>query len=221
VTQTLRRSFPSPDHPPQSWIRIVWSGEVDAHSVQPLLETLRRACEREPLVLEVDLGGVTFLDCAGLRPLEEAHERLLDRMRLFDPSPAVTRLLGVLGLMDMFIIVGPVHTTSPPEQLSSQSGPDARGQRTGAPLAAESGLRVSPDERATIEQAKGLLMAVNGCDAPSAWEILRGQAKTHDVGIRVMARMLVDHAPSGLNPASDTVAEDVLAELARSGPPAG
>lgn len=168
MTQSLRLTPPNPDLAPQSWIRLVWSGEVDAYSVQPLLAVLRTACEREPVMLEVDLGGVTFLDCAGLRPLVEAHARLLDRMRLFDPSPAVIRLLDVLGLLSMFIIVGPVHTTSRSEQPSRQPGPATRAQRTGAPPPAPSALHLSHDERVMIEQAKGLLMAVNGCDATSA-----------------------------------------------------
>lgn len=221
MTQILGTSPPSPDLPPQSWVRLVWSGEVDAYSVQPLLDVLRRAWEQEPVVLEVDLGGVTFLDSAGLGPLVEAHARMGDRMRLFDPSSAVTRLLDALGLLDSFVIVGPVHTTSLSEQRSWQVDPATGEQRTSVPPASASGLHLSLDERATIEQAKGLLMAVNGCDASSAWEMLRGHAEAHDVRIRVMARMLVDQAPSGLTPTSETIAQDVIAELARSGPPAG
>ena len=221
MTQIVPPTAPVPDLPPQGWIRLVWSGEVDTYSVQPLLRTLRRAWEQEPVLLEVDLGGVTFLDCGGLRPLIQTHERLMDRMRLFDPSPAVTRLLGVLGLVDMFIIVGPIHAPSPAQQRSRSSDPGTPGPRTGAPLSAAAGLHLLQFERATIEQAKGLLMAVNGCDAPSAWEILRGHAKAYDVPVPVMAKRLVDHAPSAPPPASETAAEDVIAELARSAPPEG
>ncbi len=184
----------SRDPPGDRRIRLVWSGDIDAFTAPAFASSLRQAWEQDPLALEVDLSGVTFLDCAGLRPLVEAHARLLDRMWLVCPSPAVTRLLDILRLGDMFLVVD-----------ADAAGP---------------ALVPSVGDRTTIEQAKGLLMAVHGCDASEAWELLRGHATAYRVRIHVMAGLLVDHAPNGLPPTSVTVLEDVIAELARAGPPA-
>lgn len=207
--------------PPQPWIRLVWSGDIDAFSVRPLASGLRDARELDPLILEVDLAGVTFMDSFGVRPLVETHARLPHRMRLFDPSPAVTRLLRILDLEDMFLVVGPIPARSAAKALTWQAVPDVGGQGADVLAAAESGLALSVSDRVTIEQAKGLLMAVHGCDASSAWELLRGHAKAHDVRIRVMAGMLVDNAPKAAHHTPETVMEDVMAERARAGPPAG
>ena len=191
---TLVTDEPSAQQP---WSRLVWTGDLDATSAPPLAADLRRAWELDPLVLEVDLAGVTSMDTAGLRPLVEAHARLLDRLRLFDPPQAVTRVLALHGLEDMFLVVGPLPAVPATEPL---------------PL--------SDAGRVRIEQAKGLLMAVHGCDAPSAWTILRSHARAHAVRVDVMAGLLVDHAPGAMPPSSETVLDDVLAERARAGSPA-
>ena len=179
------------------WIRLVWAGDVDALSVRPLASSLREASALDPLVLEVDLSGVTSIDSSGVRPLVDAHARLLHRLRLFDPSPAVSRLLQVLGLHEMFVVVGPITAGS-------------RAERP--PL--------SSSDWVTIEQAQGLLMAVHGCDASSAWRILCRHAETHDLPVHDMAGLLVAHAPGALPPTSEMVVDDVMAERARAGSPA-
>lgn len=73
------------------------SGDLDAASAPYLRAALRQVC-REGAWVDVDLSGITFLDCAGLRPLTEAHQLLDDRFAVIFPSPAVTRLYGLLRL---------------------------------------------------------------------------------------------------------------------------
>ena len=217
------------DTPPpavQRWTRVAWVGEIDGYSVEPLAWTVRDVCDHEVSLLEVDLSGVTFMDCAGLSPLVVAHARLLDRIRLFAPSPPVTRLLDALDLDRLFVVVGPLGAAPGPHAGPAEpSGPTADVDRGANDL-----VRAIPrslTDRATIEQAKGLLMGVHGCDAAAAWHLLRSTARTQGVRIRVMAKMLVDDATSGPyadpghperipGPADD--ADDVRAEFARSGP---
>ena len=210
----------------QRWTRVAWAGEIDGYSVEPLASTVREVCECEISLLEVDLSGVTFMDCAGLSPLVAAHARLLDRIRLFAPSPPVTRLLDALDLDRLFVVVGPLGIGPGPNSGPAElSGPQEDVDRDAGDL-----VRAIPrslTDRATIEQAKGLLMGVHGCDAAAAWHLLRSTARTQGVRIRVMAKMLVDDATAGPSaapghperaPGLADDADDVRAEFARSGP---
>ena len=75
-------------------------GELDLETAS----TLERVLERlicGPLALEIDLSGVTFADCAGLRPIRQALRQgsySLTRVRLSGGAPAVQRVLELTGL---------------------------------------------------------------------------------------------------------------------------
>ena len=233
MAEPARLTLISGDPPLRPWIRLLWSGDVDAYTVRPLAAELRDSWAVDPLVLEVDLAGVTFMDTAGIRPLVEAHAHLLHRMRLFDPAPAVTRLLELLGLYDMFIVVRPVPA-GPSAQAEPHPAPDlvlppgaavVRGKRPLTPSVDGDGLPWAHVDHVVVEQAKGLLMATHGCDEVSAWDILCIQAETHGIPTHAMARLLVAHAPSAVPGPSHAGVErvdaaDVMAERARAGPPA-
>ena len=49
-----------------------------------------------PLV--VDLAGVTFMDCAGMRPLLAARRRLGDDLQLRNVPPRIERLFRLAGV---------------------------------------------------------------------------------------------------------------------------
>ena len=86
---------------------LVVSGEVDLATVPELRRRLGGATTRAP-ELTVDLSAVTFIDCAGLRPLLEARKRQRvdgGRLVLRSPSWAVVRLLRFTGLLAAFTVV--------------------------------------------------------------------------------------------------------------------
>ena len=56
------------------------------------------------------------------------------------------------------------------------------------------GLNEAMKNRAVIEQAKGMLMAAEGCDEDAAFEILVKASQRENVKLRDVARRLVDHA---------------------------
>ena len=210
----------------QRWTRVTWAGEIDGYSVEPRASAVRDVCDRGVSLLEVDLSGVTFMDCAGLSPLVTAHARLLDRIRLFAPSPPVTRLLDALDLDRLFVVVGLLGVAPGPHAgpAESSASPGDADPTSGTLVRA---IPRTLTDRATIEQAKGLLMGAHGCDAAAAWQLLRSTARTQGVRIRVMAKMLVDDATAGPSldpghperaPGPDDDADDVRAEFARSGP---
>ena len=91
------------------------TGEVDIASVPELRRHLRQAStESRGRDLVVDLSAVTFMDCAGLRPLLEARftqEASGGRLVLREAPSSVTRLLHLTGLLGLFAVV---DATSPP-----------------------------------------------------------------------------------------------------------
>jgi anti-anti-sigma factor len=72
------------------------SGELDL-STAPQLRDALLPMVRTGGDLVVDLSGVAFIDCAGLRPLLRAGWELKGRGRLIlmAPSPRASRLLGL------------------------------------------------------------------------------------------------------------------------------
>ena len=89
--------------------RVVVTGEVDIAEEGPLRDRLSWAAKRaEGTKLVVDVRGVSFMDCAGLRVLLEAHQQVEGaggRLVLAGPSPAVSRLLGWTGLSEVLRVI--------------------------------------------------------------------------------------------------------------------
>jgi len=81
-------------------------GEVDlatAHELHDRLLQVLRA--HAPAVLDVDLAGVSFLDCTGISALVAVRHAAVDagrQMRVTHPQPIVRRVLEVTGLLGVF-----------------------------------------------------------------------------------------------------------------------
>jgi anti-sigma B factor antagonist len=81
-------------------------GELDLATGDGLRERLAEALGAHPAVT-VDLSGVEFIDCSGLRALTAARRharRSGSRLVLSRPSPAVRRLLDLTRLAEHFEI---------------------------------------------------------------------------------------------------------------------
>lgn len=87
------------------------AGELDLYNADEVRRALLDASAREPNVLVVDLGEVTFIDSTALGVLIEAHSRMADRQgfRLAAPGVETRRALEVSGLDRHFL----VHDTVP------------------------------------------------------------------------------------------------------------
>jgi anti-anti-sigma factor len=102
------------------------AGELDIDTAAGLRRTLADAGRDPDRDVVVDLSGVTFVDCAGLRPLLEARTRLRERLWLRSPPRPVTLLLGHTGLLDTFQILGSASTrTAAPGPRGSHADVDA------------------------------------------------------------------------------------------------
>lgn len=91
-----------------SEVVLIVTGDLDLATAPGLRALLVAVPDDVPRVV-VDLGGVEYLGCAGLRPLLEARRRFGDRLRLRRVGPAVLRLLELCDLSTSFVIVPAVR----------------------------------------------------------------------------------------------------------------
>ncbi|MEU1474716.1 anti-sigma factor antagonist [Streptomyces sp. NPDC001668] len=76
-------------------------GEIDIAAAEELLPHLDRVTRRPGARLVIDLSGVEFFDCSGLRLLYRARSRVLDNngsLLLVCTHPLTLRIIRVTGL---------------------------------------------------------------------------------------------------------------------------
>jgi anti-anti-sigma factor len=106
-TGTLRLRVGAPDGLP----RLAVEGELDLSSVSALEEAVADALggAEDGGVVELDLGGVTFMDSTGLRGLLTARQRAEAagrRLRVVAATPAVRRVLELTHTAELFELDG-------------------------------------------------------------------------------------------------------------------
>jgi anti-sigma B factor antagonist len=93
-------------HGRQSVLRLL--GELDLSNKDLLRDAISGALEHGPRVLVLDLSGLSFMDCGGLRVLVQTHKHLAeDQRQLFvaGSRPMVRRLIRITGL-DAYLRLG-------------------------------------------------------------------------------------------------------------------
>jgi anti-anti-sigma factor len=107
-------SFPSP-----GTTRLTVAGEIDLASAPTVrMRLLAVLSDHRPTIIEVDLGGVAFLDCSGIGMLVDVRNAAVRSECLVwicraQPMPAA--ILDLVGLLESF--TEPV----PPSQLEARS----------------------------------------------------------------------------------------------------
>src|SRR5690349_19076218 len=85
---------------------VVWaSGDVDTNVAETFQDMMLSVMRRQGPSLLLDLSGVSFMDCAGLRALLLTQRRAGMRggsVSLIAESPAVRRIIDLLGVRDVF-----------------------------------------------------------------------------------------------------------------------
>ena len=82
-------------------VRIAVAGELDLSSALPFDEEIRRAEERQPKTLVIDLSGLRFLDSTGLRLIMSAQARARKRgirLAVVEGGDAVKRIFRLAGV---------------------------------------------------------------------------------------------------------------------------
>jgi GAF domain-containing protein len=144
--------------------------------------------------------------------MEQAEERYVPDLRSDDRWPAVAERAAELGLRCMLAVpllvdgrcLGALTVSSPdPDGLDAADRELARRLATPAATTLANGrayqrvsrlaaqLEEALDSRATIERAKGILMAREGYDADVAFERLRRASQQHNRKLRDVARAVV------------------------------
>jgi anti-anti-sigma factor len=91
-------------------------GEVDLATAHLLRDGLLNVLREQALaIVDVDLAGVTFLDCTGISALlvvRNAAVHTGGQMRVSHPQPILRRVLDVTGLLG--ILTAPIDQPQPP-----------------------------------------------------------------------------------------------------------
>jgi two-component system, response regulator / RNA-binding antiterminator len=162
--------------------------------VRGCTETLARTLEHLPAGIgwvDMDMGGVVFMDTAGLQFLD-----VLDAYGRRNGVPVRTsgwngqprRVLELAGLDTD----DPLSPTAP--TLSSGSGVTAasavaleRAEQLGVLREEVEQLRRAIVSRPVIDQARGVLMATHACTSDEAWTILRETSQHSNTKLRTVA----------------------------------
>ncbi|MEU2420027.1 STAS domain-containing protein [Streptomyces sp. NPDC007851] len=86
-------------------MRVTFRGELDLLSGSRLRGRLSEALAASSSGLDLHLSGLSFCDCAGLGVLLELRRQALGEGKtvvIQDTSPAVDRLLDLIGAQDLF-----------------------------------------------------------------------------------------------------------------------
>jgi anti-sigma B factor antagonist len=86
------------------------SGELDIATVELLERALLEVEQADTAMIVLDLSGLSFIDSTGLRLVLDVNERCggsADRLRVIAGSPAVERLLDIVGLRERLPLIAP------------------------------------------------------------------------------------------------------------------
>ena len=85
------------------------SGDIDTNAAEAFQDMMLAVMRRHNPLLLLDLSGIPFMDCAGLRALLLTRRRAGLRggsVSLIAESPAVRRIIDLLGVRDVFPVRG-------------------------------------------------------------------------------------------------------------------
>ncbi|MEV4233049.1 ANTAR domain-containing protein [Streptomyces bobili] len=196
-------------------------GELDLECAGQLEHALRAALAAAVGAVELDLGGVTFCDCATLNVLLQLRERGLRQGRpvvIRSAAPVVERLLDLTGTAALF-----VGTDPDPHRDDDAPDPEPPGDggREMDPRVEVVQLRRAMQTRPVIDLARGILMASFALSAQDAWRVLVDASQHTNTKLHHLADDVVG-AVQG-DPPPEAVQEQVAAAVARirSASPAG
>ncbi|MGQ4385229.1 ANTAR domain-containing protein [Streptomyces sp. SAS_270] len=175
------------------------SGELDLDSDQALQQTLSDALNHDSDGLELDLAGVDFRDCSALTALLHVRRRAHETAESLTPragSPAADSPLGLAHTLPHFTVDAagpPAHPATTARPTPAQPAPTA--DSAGEDLAAENAqLRRALQTRATIDLARGMLMASFHLTTQQSWQALVTASQHSNTKLHLIAAALLQTA---------------------------
>ncbi|WND21184.1 ANTAR domain-containing protein [Streptomyces violaceus] len=187
---------------------LVISGRVDADRaeltprgelVHGCADILARTLAELPATItrvDLDMGGVHFMDTAGLRFLDVLGDYGRERATTVTTTNwngQPRRILELAGL----------DTTDPLRPADHGPAPAAasavaleRAERLHVLQSEVEQLRQAIASRPVIDQARGILMATHGCTSDQAWHILRETSQLSNTKLRDVAAAVTASAES-------------------------
>ncbi|MFE0454620.1 ANTAR domain-containing protein [Streptomyces sp. NPDC058914] len=230
-------------HPDGDRVVVAVRGELDLESTERLEHALRAALAATVGGVDLDLGEVTFCDCAALNVLLSLRERGLKcgkTVAVRSAGPVVERLLTLTRTADLFdepfpdpdpapdpapdpVPASGSHRADRADRAVRHSGPGGEDTVSSAQDARVEvvQLRRAMQTRPVIDLARGILMASFALSAEDAWRVLVETSQHTNTKLHHLARDLVT-AVQG-EPPTEAVQEQVAAAVARvrSEPSAG
>ncbi|MFJ9543230.1 anti-sigma factor antagonist [Streptomyces sp. NPDC101225] len=181
------------------------SGELDLDSDELLQKTLSDALDRATGGLELDLAGVDFCDCSALRVLLRVHQHARATSKslvLRASSPPVRRLLALSGALPLF-----------------EDGTREPGAAADELATENTQLHRALETRATIDLARGMLMASFRLTPGQAWQVLVTASQRANTKLQVIAEALLRTAHGEALP--ESLADHVASAVQEHGDPDG
>jgi anti-anti-sigma factor len=153
------------------------SGELDLDGDQLLQETLSEALDRAAGGLVLDLAGVDFCDCSALNVLLRVRDRARATSKslvVSAASPAVQRLLALSGTLPLFA-AGAAEPSPADGELAAENAQ----------------LHRALESRATIDLARGILMASFRLTADQSWLVLVTASQHSNTKLHIIADALL------------------------------
>ncbi len=234
ATKALLSGRAGPDSVVRADLVLRLTGELDISTAPGVDRQLREYAQvRGDSVVIVDLAGVTFIDSCGLDSLVRAHHDLAAHDRLLSlqsvPRPAqrlfeLLRHCGYSPLLEQALASMPAGAdtddTDGTDDTDDTDDPSARpgGQGTDRRLLSATVTRLhgAVHRRAALDQAKGLLMGVHGCNAAQAEALLEQIAARHMVTLDDLADCLGALATTGRGGDASATYEPAVAAAARA-----
>jgi anti-anti-sigma regulatory factor len=178
--------------------------------------------------VDLDMSGVVFMDTAGLQFLDVLNDhrhRYGTTVTTTDWQGQPLRILELAGL-----------DTTDPLRGEARPAPDPAPRPVASAVARERAeqllllqeeveqLRHAIASRPVIDQARGILMATQGCTSDEAWHILRETSQLSNTKLRTVAAALTAGARPGgpsLSPPLRRALRTALTRFGRPGGPAG
>ncbi|WP_395571519.1 ANTAR domain-containing protein [Streptomyces sp. BK79] len=191
-------------------------GEL-VHGCADILAEALAALPEDVDRVDLDMGGVVFMDTTGLR--------FLDLLGGYSHRQAVpVTATNWHGQPLRVLVLAGLDTTDPLRATAHR--PDAEPPDAPSPAPSER-LHVLQEEveqlrhalvsRPVIDQATGVLMALHGCTSEEAWHILREASQRSNTKLRAVAAAVTASAGSDGPPPPAEVRSALRTALARLG----